>query len=244
MNNLLPKYYLIKKELIDKIEREELKTDESIPSERELMEIYNVSRITVRRAVDELATEGYLYKVQGKGTFVKGNTRTTGLTYVTSCTQEIINQGFIPSRKTISVKKEKCTKKLARILEIEDGEEVIHIERVYYADGVPVNYCNNYLASKYYPQIEQYDLNKYSLYELIEKKYGMKIDDSTRYIEAVGAYEDVAEWLEVPDGYPLLHFHGITRAIYNNKSIVAETFYTSYNTQKIKFYVEQKSNRN
>ncbi len=243
MESMLPKYYLIKRELIAKIDGEKIKTDEAIPPERELMEIYNVSRITVRRAVDELASEGYLYKIQGKGTFVKGNTRTTGLTYVTSCTKEIMQQGFVPTRKTISIDIEQCTKKLAHVLQIEDGEDVIHIQRIYYADGVPVNFSNNYLAARYFPNFDQYDLSKYSLYELIEGDYGMHIEASTRYIEAIGAYDDVAEWLEVPNGYPILHLHGVTNAIHNNKMIVAEAFYTSYNTQKIKFYIDQKVNR-
>ncbi|MEG0912068.1 MAG: GntR family transcriptional regulator [Oscillospiraceae bacterium] len=241
MDNLLPKYYIIKKDLITKIDGEELTTDEAIPSERELMEIYNVSRITVRRAVDELSSEGYLYKIQGKGTFVKGNTRTTGLSYVTSCTKEIAQQGFTPSRKIISINIENSSKKQARIMGIEHGEKVLHIERLYYADGVPVNYCNNYLVYKYFEGIEEYDLNNYSIYDLIENHYGMHIEDSTRYIEAVAAYEDVAKWLEVPEGFPLMHFHGITKANQNNKTFVVETFNTSYNTQKIRFYIDQKS---
>ena len=61
----LPKYYLLKKELIDRIDREEFKQDEPIPSERELMSQFDVSRITVRRAINELVNEGYLYTIQG-----------------------------------------------------------------------------------------------------------------------------------------------------------------------------------
>ncbi len=241
---MLPKYYIVKRALIEKINGEEIKTDEAIPSERELMEMFNVSRITVRRAVDELAAEGYLYKIQGKGTFVKGNSRTTGLSYATSCTREIAQQGFKPSRKIIAISFEKCTKKIARILEIEDGDEVVHIERIYYADNVPVNYSNNYIVASRFPGIGSYDLNKYSLYELFEKEYGMRVEGATRYIEAIGAYDEVADWLEVPDGYPLLHFHGTTRVSHNNKTFIAEAFFTSYNASKIKFYIDQKPSNN
>ena len=67
----LPKYYLVKKEIAQRIESGEIAPDEQIPSERELIEHYQVSRITVRKAIDELAAEGYLYKIQGKGTYVK-----------------------------------------------------------------------------------------------------------------------------------------------------------------------------
>ena len=68
MEERAPKYYILKKVLEEKIENEEFPADEPIPSERELMEMYQVSRITVRKAVDELVNEGYLHKLQGKGT--------------------------------------------------------------------------------------------------------------------------------------------------------------------------------
>ncbi|HCS75651.1 MAG TPA: GntR family transcriptional regulator, partial [Clostridiales bacterium] len=67
----VPKYFQLKKAIIRKIEEEEYLPGGLIPSERELMEQYQVSRITVRKAIDELVVEGYLYKIQGKGTYVK-----------------------------------------------------------------------------------------------------------------------------------------------------------------------------
>ena len=71
IDDRLPKYYLVKKSVVEKIENEEFQPGEPIPSERELMEDYQVSRITIRKAIEELVAEGYLYKVQGKGTYVK-----------------------------------------------------------------------------------------------------------------------------------------------------------------------------
>lgn len=71
MNGGLPKYRIIKEYLIEKIENGELKENDRIPSERELMERFNVSRITVRKALEELSMEGYIYKVQGVGAFVR-----------------------------------------------------------------------------------------------------------------------------------------------------------------------------
>ncbi len=67
----VPKYYWLKRILIEKIEMEEFKSNVPILTERELMEQFQVSRITVRKAIDELVKEGYLYKIQGKGTYVK-----------------------------------------------------------------------------------------------------------------------------------------------------------------------------
>lgn len=71
--SMAPKYYIVKRAIIRKIEKEEYKENELIPSERELTEMFGVSRITVRRAVDELVGENYLYRIQGKGTYVKSD---------------------------------------------------------------------------------------------------------------------------------------------------------------------------
>ena len=74
---------------------------ELVPSERELMAMFQVSRITVRKAVEELEQEGYLYKVQGKGTYVKGDQNSQDLFSITSCTQDVVRLGMTPSRKVV-----------------------------------------------------------------------------------------------------------------------------------------------
>ena len=71
MGNNVSKYEVIKRELLQKIESMEYKPNQVLPSESELCEKYQVSRITVRRAVDELVKENKLYKIKGKGCFVR-----------------------------------------------------------------------------------------------------------------------------------------------------------------------------
>lgn len=241
MNRMLPKYFIIKKDILSKIDEEIYKPDETIPPERELMEIYNVSRITVRRAVDELVSECHLYKVHGKGTYVKGTSRTMGLSVVKSCSEEIQQQGFTPSRKILSAEREPCSRKVARELEIADGAPVLHLQRVYYADEEPVIYCESFIALDYFPGIENKDLSNRSLYDIIENDYNTEIVDSMRYIEAVAAYENVADALDLSDGYPTLRFHGTTRANVSNRVAVIEAFDSNYVTEKIKFRIDQKA---
>ncbi len=241
MESAAPKYWQIKKDILDKIKEEIYKADETIPPERELMEQYGVSRITVRKAVDELVSECHLYKVQGKGTYVKGNSRTTGLSFVMSCTEEIRQQGFTPSRRILTCCVEKTPRKLARELEIAEGADVLHIKRIFYADQEPVIYCENYIAKDYFPSIENNDFNSFSLYELIEKRYMISIVDCSRYIEAVATHEKIAEWLDIPEGYPTLRFYGSSRAIIAGKPCVFEVFDSNYVTGKIKFRIDQKA---
>ena len=67
-----PKYLQVKQKIIHNIDNGSYKEKEAIPSERELITLFDVSRITVRKAIDELVNEGYLYRIHGKGTYVKG----------------------------------------------------------------------------------------------------------------------------------------------------------------------------
>ena len=85
----LPKYYLLKRDIVNKIELGEYQEGSLIESERELMEKYQFSRITVRKAIDELVNEGYLYRIQGKGTYVKGETESQNLFCLNSCTEDV-----------------------------------------------------------------------------------------------------------------------------------------------------------
>ena len=95
------KYSQVGNSIIQKIEDGIYKTGEAIPSERELIEQFQVSRITIRKAIDELVAKGFLTKVQGKGTYVKSGIHRQNLFSLTSCKHDIEKQGMIPSTKII-----------------------------------------------------------------------------------------------------------------------------------------------
>lgn len=101
MEAKVPKYYSLKRDLVKKIEMGDYQEDMPILSERELMETYQVSRITVRRAIDELVNEGYLYKIQGKGTYIKGDTSNQDLFSISSCTEDVLRLGKRPGRRVL-----------------------------------------------------------------------------------------------------------------------------------------------
>ena len=235
----VPKYYIIKREIVKKIDNDELLDDQMIPSERELIKEFGVSRITVRKAIEELVNEGYLYKIQGKGTYVKGATKTQDLFSITSCTQDIISLGMTPSRKVVNCEIIDSYPKRAREMELDKSDKLLTIDRVYYADGEPINRTVTYLPIKYFPDLEKHDFKEESLYDILEQKYNLKITRATRTIEAVLAEDDIADLLEVKEGVPVLLFRGTTYGIINNKEVPVETFKTNYRTDKYKFYINQ-----
>ncbi len=236
---MLPKYYILKQRLIEKIDQEEFKANELIPSERELIQMYDVSRITVRKAIDELVNEGYLYKVQGKGTYVKADAYSQDLISITSCTQDIVKLGMTPSRKVISTNVIPADKKRCHNLELGPNEKVFELERVYYADDEPINHTLTYLPYKICPGIEKYDFSKDSLYKVLEQEYDIKITKAKRSVEAILAKDEIAEYLDVDPGIPILLFGCITYGIVNGKEIPVENFKCCYRSDKFKFYINQ-----
>jgi GntR family transcriptional regulator len=233
------KYSVLKQEIIGMINREELKVNDLIPSERELMVKYDMSRITVRKAIEDLVNEGYLYRIQGKGTYIKSDEQTQDLFSITSCTEDIKRLNMTPSRRVISATVITADKRRARRLQIPDGSLVFQLKRVYYANALPINYTITYIPLNLFPGIEKYNFEVESLYSIMESKYGVKITSAQRTLEAILAHDETAEYLEIKQGEPLILFRCETFGEVNGKQLPIESFKCCYRTDMYKFYINQ-----
>ena len=121
MREKLAKYEQIRQDIIHKIESMEYRPNQVIPSENELCASYGVSRITVRKAIDELVHEGLLYRIKGKGSFVRDH-GSEGLSRIYSFTEAILHQGKTPSKKLLSLKVEEADADIRRRMGLEEGE--------------------------------------------------------------------------------------------------------------------------
>ncbi|WP_304064554.1 GntR family transcriptional regulator [Megamonas hypermegale] len=234
-----PKYYIIKQDLIKLINDEVLTAGQMVPSETKLMQQYNVSRITARKALDELSNEGYLYKVQGKGCFVKNNFGTQSLSKICGYTEEIARLGMKVSRKVLTAEIIPCFSKRSHELQIPAESKLYMLKRIYYADEEPLCLTTAYLPYQYFQSIEQYDFSLQSLYNIIENKYIYKITRSKLNLEAVSADEDTCLHLNIKKGTPLILFRSVTYGLVKNQEIPIEYFKTYYLTNKIHYTLEQ-----
>ncbi|MCF0230118.1 MAG: GntR family transcriptional regulator [Parasporobacterium sp.] len=235
----IPKYLEVKNQLSEKIDDGVYPVGEMIPTENELMESFNVSRITIRRALAELEAEGYIYRLQGKGTFVKDEDRQQDLFILTSCTEDIKRMGMTPSRITVESKITDADRKTREHLKLNTGDEVLCLKRVYLADGEPINYTTSYLPLKLFPGLDKYDFGMQSLYEVLESHYDTKILKSIRTIEAVLAPEDVCELLDVENNVPLILFKSVVTGKVSGKELPIETFKCYYRSDKFSFAIQQ-----
>ena len=239
-NNFIPMYYQLTKIIIDMIENEAIKADEAIPSEPKLMETYHLSRTTVRKAIDELVNEGYLYKRQGKGTFVKGRGFEQGLIRLSGCSEDIKRYGLTPKPHLLAAFIRQPSKRIAKMLEINTDEKTFYMERVMYGDDIPINKNKSYIPYHLVPGIENLDFNKESLYKVLEKDYHITINKAIRTVEAILANEEVALQLQVEEGSPVMLFKGqVFGMLSDSKEVIIEYFEAIYRSDQFQFYIEQ-----
>ncbi|MDO4313394.1 MAG: GntR family transcriptional regulator [Eubacteriales bacterium] len=235
----LPKYAVIEQNLIQKIQSGELIPGDELPSESDLIEIYGVSRVTVRRAIDELYHQGYIEKMQGKRTCVKGTTKLQELTSISSYTEEIIRQGMTPTREVLKAELRICTPEEADKLQLQKADPVFYLERIYYASGHPLCYTRTTLPYRLFMDIETYDFKENSLYKILEENYHVKILTTFLKLKAVPAYDEVMNYLNISKDTPLLYSSGLTYGRYKEEEMPVELFTTHYLTTQFEYSLTQ-----
>lgn len=232
----LPLYQQIRNDLQFKIDTGQWNIGDRIPSEKELEKTYNVSRITVRRAVNDLERQGYLTRKRAKGTFVNdinNKDKKPSFTVVKSFTREMEELGRQPITMSAEVKKIAASPKLARFLNIDDGDPVLELSRVRGADKQVVTYGKTFIPYK-----NEYSLNSKdyygSLYEYLAN-FGIQITDQTEYIEAVAATPELCQKLQLKEPEPLLKR---VRRVYNAANSYHEYSVNYYIGSRYRYYVE------
>lgn len=189
------------------ISNQKYRHGDKIPSETELAEIYNVSRITVRRAVSELCDEGYLAKHQGKGTFVTPPKITRKImqdTHVHSFTATCAMSGMQPGGRTVGIRIVPSRQEEQHFLKLPKDSSVIYLQRIRTADGDPVMLENTFLPSPEFDSLLSTDLTNRSLNETLRQKYSRSlVVRQTTKVEVSRASPEHAQLLNIPPGDPL-----------------------------------------
>ena len=235
-----PKYAQIEAELIAQIESGQLAPGAELPGESDLIECYGVSRVTVRRAIDELYHQGYVEKMQGKRACVKEKVKLQELTSISSYTEEIIRQGMTPSRKLLSFGLRVCTKEEAEQLGLKKADPVFFMERIYFADGSPLCLTSTVLPYQLFREIETYDFEQNSLYQVLEEQYHIQITTTSLKLKAVSAYGNISRFLNVEEDTPLLYSDGITYGIQKDREVPIELFQNYYLTSRFEYSLIQR----
>lgn len=205
----IPLYHQLRDKLRHMIIDDGLAPYTRLPSESELCAEYGASRITVRLALTDLVNEGLIYREQGVGTFVAPPKISRRFTSLISFTEEIRSKGLEPSSKVLRAELTPAGDKVAEKLGIFAHDQVVVVERIRYAGGKPVGLNTSHLNYRLCPDILAEDLGIGSLYEIIERKYKLRINKAERTLESMLCPPGLAGILGIGAGEPILYLTGV-----------------------------------
>ena len=233
-NSIQPLYKQLMDIITSQIKNGTYKPGEKIPTEPELAELYHVSRITVRRTVEELCTQGYLIKHQGKGTFVKSPMifrkfeSQKNMSFSESCRQN----DRIPESHVLSFCKKNANTVTSDFLQLAPDEEVFFLERLLLADSIPVIDVHTWLPTRLFPDFDPNAVENGSFFKYIKNTYCCTIAESSRStISVTAASPDMAKTLRLSSGDPVLILDSYMEApdgspLYISREYIAGSRYT------------------
>ena len=198
-------YIQIMRLLVDEIGRGTWGIGDRIPSEDELALRFGVSKITIRQAISNLAADGYLMKVQGRGTFVAGNRPVVGLTMKTGFTDGLFGRGVQETREILERGEVEPPPEVRALLGIEGPIYRIATRRL--AQGVPVSSDESYVPVGLLPGIEVQDLGGFALFSAIQERGTRKVFKMRQTVEITELTEREAVTLGAAAGMPVLAVH-------------------------------------
>lgn len=182
----------------------------AIPSERELMVEYGLSRATVREALRQLVDEGRLYKVHGKGTFVAGE-RIQATLHLASFTDDMRRRGLVAATIVRHATLVEAPVEARAALGLDAAARVWDVERLRLAGGVPMALERGYYPEALLPDLDRHDLTR-SLYTTLDTAYRLRIDRAEQTVWAEPADKALGEALGVAPGAPLMVFRRTSAA--------------------------------
>lgn len=200
-----------------------------------LAERFNVSLITIRRAIKNLEDKGLVVVKQGKGTFVKGQPLKDDLYKLTALSSVISKNQKRPSVQIRKVERTRVLECLEEHIKKALGEECYLVERVHKVEKSIVGYAKLYIPNKLCSKFSRNELGKYSTYYLFENKLNIKLGKGIQYIRAEKASRDIARALKVEEGSPILL---IERESYSDSNELIEFMQMYYEYYKYVLRVE------
>lgn len=234
-----PLYYQLKQTILKWIEDEEYLPGALIPSEKQLQEMFTISRTTVRLALKELEQEGFLVRSPGKGTFVACMKMESGPRRLLSFTQEMVSFGYRPNSQIISIERELPAGRTAKLLEIDEEQTVWRLERIRLADAVPMVTEINCIPTALVKDLDRGILKSQSFYEYLDREYGIVIAYAREKVECRLANMRESKHLCIPKGAPVMYIERLTYGYRKSRpmeQVPVELVKMSYNAEKYSFH--------
>lgn len=187
------------------------KTGDLVPGEMQLCETYQVSRITVRQAMDLLKSEGFITRIPGKGSYISEPPIEQRLNSFYSFSDTTLSGGPKVTSTVLRYDPQKISPAQCEIFGLSSGETLIRLERVRLRDAVPFAHEVSYFPLRYFPGISRDAIASDGLYNSFQKYGGMRPDLAEETFEAVRMGHTSAEYLQVSPSAPAMHINRIAK---------------------------------
>ena len=199
-----PLYSQIAERLTDRIKAGKLAIGSRLPPERELSQALGVNRMTLRQAVHMLETQGLLVRRQGDGTYVAEPVIERQAGKLFSFTRGMAQRGYKPGGKIVLFIQHPVDAAMARNLKLRVDAPVYDLHRLRFIEDEPVMLERFVISVQLFPELEQHDLARRSMYEVMEKEYGVQVHQARQSLEPVLAGRYEAGLLGIKKGAPLM----------------------------------------
>lgn len=200
-------------------------TDDKLPSESELSKKFEVSRVTVRRALQTLESEQRIYRCQGLGSFVKGQKTLQNSLHMSDFMEDMRQNGMEAESVVLRNTIEPANQAVANRLSVPEGTKVFRLDRLRLGNGKPVALDYTWLPAFYGQLIVDYDLQKRTIFNILEQEYDIQITSGCYYLHAENAGEYLAEHLDVPAGFALFRMDRVSSTIEQKPVYYQQRYY-------------------
>jgi GntR family transcriptional regulator len=203
-----PIYYKLQLELKDKIESRNWIPGDIIPPESKIAKEHNVSLGTIRKAILNLVSDGYLYRIQGKGTIVAGTSNIRGPARYYRLKKSFFEKKALTRKiELLNISKLRGEPKINRLLKIQPHKDLYLLKRRFFFQNSSCVYSISYLVYDMFDSLEKFSrfqFEKIALYALLEEEYGIPTISNRELISAVAADREVAKVLAISPGAPVV----------------------------------------
>ena len=197
-----PRYQQLKDVIIQQISAGELRPSDRVPSENELVETMNVSRMTANRALRELTDEGYVRRVAGRGTFVADLRAGSHVLEVQNIADEIESRDHLHSCEVVRLSLQHARGEVARVLNVEPGCDVFHVLLVHRENGLPIQLEDRHIVADFAPDCLQQDFTKNTPSAYLTRI--APLQEAEQVVRAATPNAAVRKYLQMDDDEPSL----------------------------------------
>lgn len=230
-----PRHEQISDWLKEQITSGELESGEQLPSEKELGQKFDVSRVTVRHALKTLDNEGLIYRRQGLGSFVSDFELQQPLVCLTDFSEDMNRAGLTAGSEVVNQEVVKCPPEICNKLDLEKQSPVLRLDRIRLGNSLPVAFDTTWLPMFYGQLLDGNDLEKQTIYKILEKEYDIPILRGRYNIKAANASKKVAKYLDIKPGDALLVIDRVSLTI-GDKKVYCQKRY--YRTDRINYEIK------